>query len=45
MLRFKILASVVPLLTAAVFARGEIASVSHPCIAVGYTSVELTSLF
>ncbi|MEK9280627.1 MULTISPECIES: hypothetical protein [unclassified Bradyrhizobium] len=45
MLRFKILASVVPLLAAAVFARSEIRSVSHPCIALGETSVELTSLF
>lgn len=45
MLRFKILASVVPLLAAAVFARNEIGSVSHPCIALGETSVELTSLF
>ena len=44
MLRFKILASVVPLLAAAVFARSEIGSVSHPCIAIGETSVELTSL-
>ena len=45
MLRFKILASVVPLLAAAAFARGENGSVSHPCIALGDTSVELTSLF
>jgi hypothetical protein len=45
MLRFKILASVIPLLAAAVFARAEIGSVSHPCIALGETSVELTSLF
>ena len=45
MLRFKILASVVPLLAAAAFARGEIGSVSHPCIALGDSSVELTSLF
>jgi hypothetical protein len=45
MLRFKILASAVPLLAAAVFARSEIVSVSHPCIAVGDTSVELTTLF
>ena len=45
MLRFKILASVVPLLAAAVFARSEIGSISHPCIAIGETSVELTSLF
>ncbi|TYO61954.1 hypothetical protein FXV83_35650 [Bradyrhizobium hipponense] len=45
MLRFKILASVIPLLAAAVFARTEIGSVSHPCIALGETTVELTSLF
>ncbi|WP_407115900.1 hypothetical protein [Bradyrhizobium sp. LMG 9283] len=45
MLRFKVLASVVPVLAAAVFARAEIGSVSHPCIALGETSVELTSLF
>ncbi|MBH5385320.1 MULTISPECIES: hypothetical protein [Bradyrhizobium] len=45
MLRFKILASVVPLLAAAVFARAEIGSVSHPCIALSDTTVELTSLF
>ncbi|WP_025033035.1 hypothetical protein [Bradyrhizobium sp. DOA9] len=45
MLRFKVLTSVVPLLAAAVFARAEIGSVSHPCIALGDTSVELTSLF
>jgi len=45
MLRFKILASVVPLLAAAVFARSEIGSVSQPCIAIGDTSAELTSLF
>ncbi len=45
MLRFKILASVIPLLAAAVFARAEIGSISRPCIALGETSVELTSLF
>ncbi|KQT05928.1 MAG: hypothetical protein ACOY3N_00310 [Bradyrhizobium sp.] len=45
MLRFKFLASVVPLLAAAVFARAEIGSVSHPCIALGETTVELTPLF
>ncbi|SFJ19614.1 hypothetical protein [Bradyrhizobium sp. Gha] len=45
MLRFKILASVVPLLAAAVFARNETGSISHPCVAIGDTSVELTSLF
>ncbi|MHB0770749.1 hypothetical protein [Bradyrhizobium sp. 5.13L] len=45
MLRLNILASAVPLLAAAVFARAEIGSVSQPCIALGETSVELTSLF
>lgn len=45
MLRFKFLASVVPLLAAAVFARAEIGSVSQPCIALGETTVELTPLF
>ncbi|MDE5444454.1 hypothetical protein GWG65_24000 [Bradyrhizobium sp. CSA207] len=45
MLRFKILASVIPVLAAAVFARAEIGSVSHPCIALGDSTVELTSLF
>ena len=45
MVRFKFLASVVPLLAAAVFARAEIGSVSHPCIALGETTVELTPLF
>ncbi len=45
MLRFKFLASAVPLLAAAVFARAEIGSVSHPCIALGDTWVELTTLF
>ena len=45
MLRFKILASAIPLLAAAVFARAEIGPVSHPCIALGDTSVELTTLF
>lgn len=44
MLRFKILASVVPLLAAVVFARSEVGSVSHPCVALGETSVALTSL-
>jgi hypothetical protein len=42
MLRFKILASVVPLMAAAVFARGGLGS--HPCIAIGETSVELASV-
>jgi uncharacterized membrane protein len=44
MLRFKILASVIPLAVVAVFARGEIFAGARPCIAVADTSVQLTSL-
>jgi hypothetical protein len=44
MLRFKILASVVPLVAVAAFARGGLGSTVHPCIAVGETSVELASV-
>jgi hypothetical protein len=43
MLRFKILASVVPLLVAAVFARGGLSPGTRPCIAIGDTSVQITS--
>jgi hypothetical protein len=43
MFRFKILASVVPLVIAAVFARGW-SSGPHPCIAVGDASVEIASV-
>jgi hypothetical protein len=43
MLRFKILASVVPLLIAGIFARSELASSPHPCIAIGETSVQIAS--
>ena len=42
MVRIKILASVVPLMAAAVLARGP-GSASHPCIAFGDTPVELAS--
>ena len=41
MLRFIILASVVPLLLAGVFARSELASNTRPCIAIGDTSVQI----
>ena len=41
MLRFKILASAVPLIVAAVFARGEFSTSSRPCIAIGGGSVQL----
>jgi hypothetical protein len=44
MLRFKILASAIPLAVVAVFARGEIFAGARPCIAVADTSVQLTSL-
>jgi hypothetical protein len=44
MLRLKILASVVPLLFAAVFARGDFLPGARPCIATGEGSVQLTSL-
>ena len=43
-MRFKILASAVPLLIAAVFARGAILPGSHPCIAVADRSVQITDL-
>lgn len=44
MLRFKILASVIPLAVAAVFARGELLPGPRPCIAVGETTVQIASL-
>jgi hypothetical protein len=43
-MRFKILASAVPLLIAAVFARGAMLPGSHPCIAVAERSVQITEL-
>jgi hypothetical protein len=44
MLRFRILASVVPLAVTAFIARGELLADALPCIAVADTSVQLTSL-
>jgi uncharacterized membrane protein len=44
MLRFRILASVVPLAVVAFLARDGIFADSRPCIAVADTSVQLTSL-
>jgi len=44
MLRFNLLASVVPLAVAAVFARGEFSSGSRPCIEVGGTTVQIAAL-
>jgi len=44
MLRFKILASIIPLAVVVVFARGELFAGGRPCVAVADTSVKLTSL-
>ena len=44
MLRFKILASVIPLIVAVMFARGGLMPGPHPCIAIGDTSVQIASL-
>ena len=43
MLRFKIMASALPLLVPGVFAHGELASSTQPCIAIGGTSVRIAS--
>jgi len=44
MLRFKILASAVPLIVAAVFARGELLPGPRPCITIGEASVQIAEL-
>jgi hypothetical protein len=44
MLRLKILASAVPLIAAAFFARGGLLPGPHPCIAIANTSVEIADL-
>jgi hypothetical protein len=44
MLRIKFLASAIPLIAIALFARGGIWPGSHPCIAVSNTSIEIASL-
>src|ERR1700674_1669410 len=44
MLRLKILASAVPLLIAAFFARGSLLPGPHPCIAIANISVEMAGL-
>jgi hypothetical protein len=44
MLRFNLLASVVPLAVAAVFARGEFSTGPRPCIEVSGTSVQIAAL-
>ena len=44
MLRFKILASAVPLIVAAVFARGGLLPGPHPCIAISNTTVQISDV-
>jgi hypothetical protein len=44
MLRFKILASALPLIVAAAFARGELWPGPRPCIAIADTSVQIASV-
>ena len=44
MLRFRILASSIPLIIAAVFARGGLLPGAHPCIALADTSVQIASM-
>jgi hypothetical protein len=44
MLRFKVLFSVVPLIAVATLARGELSAGTHPCIAIGDTAVQITSV-
>ena len=44
MLRFKILASAVPLIVVAVFARGGVLPGPRPCITIADTSVQITSV-
>jgi hypothetical protein len=44
MLRFKILASSIPLIAAAVFARGGLSPGTQPCIAFAETSVRIASV-
>jgi hypothetical protein len=44
MLRLKVLASAVPLLVAAFFARGGLLPGPHPCIAISNTSVEIADM-
>jgi hypothetical protein len=42
--RFKVLASAVPLVAVALLARGGLLPGSHPCIAISNTSIEVASL-
>jgi len=44
MVRLKVLVSAVPLVVAAMFARGELMPSARPCIAIGDSSVQIASL-
>jgi hypothetical protein len=44
MLRFKVLASVVPLIAVAMFVRGGLLPGPHPCIAIADASVQIASV-
>ena len=44
MLRFRILASAVPLIVAAAFAGGELLPGPRPCVAIGEASVQISSM-
>jgi hypothetical protein len=44
MLRFKILASTIPLALAAFLARGDLVSGTHPCITTGETTVQIAAM-
>lgn len=44
MLRFKLLATTIPLALAAFFARGDLLPATHPCIAIGDSNVQIAAL-
>jgi hypothetical protein len=44
MLRFKILASTIPLVLAAFLARGDLVAGTHPCISTGETTVQIATM-
>ncbi|MEZ0221777.1 hypothetical protein AB7714_19765 [Tardiphaga sp. 1201_B9_N1_1] len=44
MLRFKILASTIPLALAAFLARGDLVSGTHPCISTGETTIQIAAM-
>ena len=44
MLRFKILASTIPLVLAAFLARGDLVASTHPCISTGETTIQIATM-